>query len=155
YVGFVAIHPNYRGTGLFEMMARELYRVVSSKHGVAAFDVCRRNQEIYRLPQTLHRLLEASCGFVRSDRMDGQSYWLCDFPQERARATSSRRNRDVLRAARRGRVAARTRPRQRRPPTADPARGRCPFRSVRPAVPASPRLPPPLSAPARRSSRTP
>jgi ribosomal protein S18 acetylase RimI-like enzyme len=80
YIGFVAVHPDYRGTGLFEILAQELYRVVSAQQGVAALDVCRRNEQIYRLPQALHRFLENSYGFVRSDRMDEQSYWFYEFP---------------------------------------------------------------------------
>jgi ribosomal protein S18 acetylase RimI-like enzyme len=80
YIVFVAVHPDYRGAGVIELLAEELYRVVSAGHGVAALDVCRRNDQIRRLPQGLARLLERSYGFVRSDRMDEQSYWFYEFP---------------------------------------------------------------------------
>lgn len=80
YIVFVAVHPDYQGAGVIELLAEELYRVVSAGHGVAALDVCRRNDQIRRLPQGLARLLERSYGFVRSDRMDEQSYWFYEFP---------------------------------------------------------------------------
>jgi GNAT superfamily N-acetyltransferase len=83
YIGFVAVHPDYRSTGLFEMVVHDLYRVVSSSQGVAALDFCRRNEEQYRLPQSIHRLLESWSGPVRTDRMDEQSYWFYEFSESR------------------------------------------------------------------------
>jgi ribosomal protein S18 acetylase RimI-like enzyme len=80
YIVFVAVHPDYQGAGVVELLARELYRVVSAAGGVAALDVCRRNDQIRRLPQGLHRMLERSYGLVHSDRMDEQSYWFYEFP---------------------------------------------------------------------------
>jgi hypothetical protein len=80
YIGFVAVHPDYRNSGLFEQVVYELYRVVWSSRGVAALDVCRRNEDTYRLPQAIHRLLESWSGMVRSDRMDEQAYWSYEFP---------------------------------------------------------------------------
>jgi ribosomal protein S18 acetylase RimI-like enzyme len=80
YIGFVAVHPDYQGAGVVELLAQALYRVVSAERGVAALDVCRRNEQIRRLPQGLHRLLERSYGLVLSDRMDEQSYWFYEFP---------------------------------------------------------------------------
>jgi ribosomal protein S18 acetylase RimI-like enzyme len=80
YIVFVAVHPDYQGAGVVELLAAELYRVVSARNGVAALDVCRRNDQIRRLPQGLHRMLERSYGLVLSDRMDEQSYWFYEFP---------------------------------------------------------------------------
>ena len=82
YIGFVAIHPEYRSSGLFEMVVHELYRVVSASQGIATMDFCRRNEEMYRLPHAIHRLLEGWAGLVRSDRMDEQSYWFYEFPTD-------------------------------------------------------------------------
>jgi hypothetical protein len=95
YIGFVAVHPDYRGTGLFEQVTGALYRTVWASAGiehtgdrsgdrsgvgsVAALDVCGRNEDLYRLPQSIHRLLESWHGPVRSDRMDQQSYWFYEF----------------------------------------------------------------------------
>ena len=53
---------------------------MASTDGIAALDVCRRNDELYRLPQAIHRLLEGWAGLVRSDRMDEQGYWFYEFP---------------------------------------------------------------------------
>jgi ribosomal protein S18 acetylase RimI-like enzyme len=80
YIGFVAVHPRHRSTGAFEMVVEHLYRTVVANDGLAALDVCSRNEDLYRLPQAIHRLLESWSGVVRSDRMDAQSYWLYEFP---------------------------------------------------------------------------
>jgi hypothetical protein len=80
YIGFVAVHPHHRSTGAFELVVERLYRTVVANDGLAALDVCSRNEDLYRLPQTIHRLLETWSGAVRSDRMDAQSYWLYEFP---------------------------------------------------------------------------
>jgi len=81
YIGFVAVHPRFRGTGLFDQVVGELYRSVLGKgpNAVAALDVCGRNEE-YRLPQAIHRILVSMrLSKVRSDRMDAQAYWCYDF----------------------------------------------------------------------------
>jgi ribosomal protein S18 acetylase RimI-like enzyme len=80
YIGFVAVHPDFRGTGVFERVVTELYRTVSQGRGVAVLDVCRRNEQLYHLPQAIHRLLDALSGMVLSDRIDEQSYWCYEFP---------------------------------------------------------------------------
>jgi ribosomal protein S18 acetylase RimI-like enzyme len=80
YIGFVAVHPDYRGTGVFDRVVEEMCRVVSAEHGVAAMDICRRNEEVYRLPQAIHRLLQEYSGNVHSQRFDAQSYWCYEFP---------------------------------------------------------------------------
>jgi hypothetical protein len=80
YVGFVAVHPEHRSTGAFELVVEHLYRTVVANDGLAALDVCSRNEDQYQLPQAIHRLLESWSGAVRSDRMDAQSYWLYEFP---------------------------------------------------------------------------
>jgi hypothetical protein len=81
YIGFVAVHPRYRGTGLFDQVVGELYRTVLGKgpNAVAALDVCGRNEE-YHLPQAIHRILaNMRLSRVRSDRMDAQAYWCYEF----------------------------------------------------------------------------
>jgi hypothetical protein len=81
YIGFVAVHPRYRSSGVFDQVVGELYRTVLGKgpDAVAALDVCGRNEE-YRLPQAIHRLLDSMrLSMVRSDRMDAQSYWCYEF----------------------------------------------------------------------------
>jgi GNAT superfamily N-acetyltransferase len=81
YIGFVAVHPRHRGTGLFDQVVGELYRTVLGKgpNAVAALDVCGRNEE-YHLPQAIHRILaNMRLSRVRSDRMDAQAYWCYEF----------------------------------------------------------------------------
>jgi len=81
YIGFVAVHPRFRRTGVFDRVVGELYRTVLGKgpDAVAALDVCARN-EAYRLPQAIHRILAGMrLSTVRSDRMDAQAYWCYEF----------------------------------------------------------------------------
>jgi hypothetical protein len=80
YIGFVAVHPEYRRSAAFARVVEQMCDVVSARNGVAALDVCRRNEELYRLPQAIHRLLFGYTGSVHSERMDEQSYWCYEFP---------------------------------------------------------------------------
>lgn len=80
YIGFVAVHPDFRGAGAFEFVVTELYRAVAAGKGVAVLDVCRRNEQLFQLPQAIHRVLESLADRVRSDRIDHQSYWSYEFP---------------------------------------------------------------------------
>ncbi|HEU4422883.1 MAG TPA: hypothetical protein VFR67_10170 [Pilimelia sp.] len=80
YIGFVAVHPDFRGAGAFEVVVTALYRAVAAGRGVAVLDVCRRNEQLFDLPQAIHRVLESLADDVRSDRIDHQSYWSYEFP---------------------------------------------------------------------------
>jgi ribosomal protein S18 acetylase RimI-like enzyme len=80
YIGFVAIHPDYRRAGVFELLVTEMYRTGPGGHGVAVLDVCRRNEQVFQLPEAVHRVLERISPAVRSGRIDHQSYWSYEFP---------------------------------------------------------------------------
>jgi GNAT superfamily N-acetyltransferase len=87
YIGFFATHPDYRGSGIFERIIEDMYRVIQPRQGLAALDICRRNEELYGLPQAIHGVLaelagrDVPAGGVRGQRIDEQSYWLYEFPR--------------------------------------------------------------------------
>jgi GNAT superfamily N-acetyltransferase len=74
YLGFIAIHPDHRGTGVFESVIEELWRPVRTSGGVAALDMCGRNEAI-GLPDAISRTLEAFTPDVVTTALDQQSYW--------------------------------------------------------------------------------
>jgi GNAT superfamily N-acetyltransferase len=80
YIGLLGLHPDCRGTGLFERLIEEMYRVIAAGNGVAAFDICRRNEEVYRFPEAIRAALEPYAGTVLSHQLDEQTYWLYEFP---------------------------------------------------------------------------
>jgi ribosomal protein S18 acetylase RimI-like enzyme len=81
YVGFVAVHPDYRGAGVFELLVTEMYRTVATDDGVAVLDVSRRNEQDFQLPQAVLRVLQRVSPTVRTERIDHQSYWAYEWPQ--------------------------------------------------------------------------
>lgn len=80
YVGFVAVHPDYQGTGVFATIVGSMCRLVAEAGGVAALDVCRRAEQVYGLPQAIARLNATFAAGGSSERMDEQSYWAYEFP---------------------------------------------------------------------------
>jgi hypothetical protein len=79
YIGFMAVHPGYRNSGVFERVVEEMYQVIAASHGVGVVDICRRNDEL-GLPQAVHEVLDNLTGNVRRERLDEQTYWLYEFP---------------------------------------------------------------------------
>jgi hypothetical protein len=78
YVGFVAVHPDNRGSGTFERIVEAMYRSVAGKRALVGLDVCRRNED-YGLPHAITAVLESISTGVRTQRVDEQSYWLYEF----------------------------------------------------------------------------
>lgn len=82
YVPFNAIHPNYRGSGIFELICETMREVVigtAEQPGIVGLDFCRRNEEPYRLPHAIHNAL-ARLGSVEAHRLDTQAYWCYELP---------------------------------------------------------------------------
>lgn len=75
YIALFGIHPDCRTSGLFERMVEEMYQVRGEGSGVVAFDVCRRNQDLFRFPQAIRSALERHAGTLRTHRLDEQAYW--------------------------------------------------------------------------------
>ena len=52
--------------------------------GVVAFDVCRRNQDVFQFPQAIRAALEQHAGTLRAHRLDEQAYWAFEAPEPMA-----------------------------------------------------------------------
>jgi GNAT superfamily N-acetyltransferase len=80
YVGFVAVHPDYQGTGVFAVIVGSMCRMVAGAGGIAVLDVCRRADEVYGLPAAIARLNDTFADGGTCERIDEQSYWAYEFP---------------------------------------------------------------------------
>ncbi|HEY2950076.1 MAG TPA: hypothetical protein VGJ53_17045 [Micromonosporaceae bacterium] len=79
YLGFFAIHPEHRGTGIFEAVIDSMWQVVQAGQGIAALDICRRNEQL-GLPQAIQATLESLTPGVAATRIDEQTFWLYATP---------------------------------------------------------------------------
>jgi hypothetical protein len=79
YIGFFAVHPEHRGTGMFEAVIGNMWQLVLAGHGIAALDICRRNDRL-GLPQAIHQTLESLSPGAAASRMDEQTFWLYETP---------------------------------------------------------------------------
>jgi len=80
YIGFVAVHPHYHGTGVFFDVVADMATTVSEAAGVAVLDVCGRNSERYRLPQAILRIAQSRVGTITGTPVDSQTYWAYEAP---------------------------------------------------------------------------
>ena len=81
YVGFVAVEPDYQGTGVFADIVGTMCRQVAAVGGIAALDVCRRAEQVYGLPAAIARLNDTVAVGGEYERLDEQSYWAYVFPE--------------------------------------------------------------------------
>lgn len=80
YVGFVAVEPDYQGTGVFADIVGAMCRLVAEAGGVAALDVSRTAEKVYGLPAAIARLNDTFASGGEHERIDEQSYWAYVFP---------------------------------------------------------------------------
>lgn len=80
YIGFVAVHPHYHGTGVFFDVVSDMTTTVSELSGVAVLDVCSRNSERYQLPQAILRIAQSRVPTVTGTPVDTQTYWAYEAP---------------------------------------------------------------------------
>lgn len=79
YLGFFAIRPEHRSTGVFEMVIEDMWQVVQAGQGIAALDICRRNEKL-GLAQAIEKTLAAVSPGVTASRVDEQAYWVYTAP---------------------------------------------------------------------------
>jgi hypothetical protein len=79
YLGFFAIRPQLRGSGVFETVIEDMWQVVLAGQGIAALDICRRNEK-FGLPQAIEKTLDAVSPGVTASRIDEQAYWVYTAP---------------------------------------------------------------------------
>jgi ribosomal protein S18 acetylase RimI-like enzyme len=80
YVAFLAVDPDYQGTGTVAHLVGSICQVVSETGGVVGLDVCGYNEQAIRLPAALLRLGRTFSPGVTHQRVDTQSYWAYEFP---------------------------------------------------------------------------
>ncbi len=79
YLGFFAIHPEHRRTGAFEAVIEDMWQVVQAGQGIAALDICQRNEEL-GLPRAIEQMLASVSPGVTASRIDEQAYWVYTAP---------------------------------------------------------------------------
>jgi hypothetical protein len=75
YLGFFAVDPDHRGSGMFEEVIAALWQRVLDTDGIAVLDICRRNEKI-GLSAAIHQTLLSLTEDMRATRLDEQTYWL-------------------------------------------------------------------------------
>lgn len=75
YIGFFAIDPACRGSGIFEWVIAHMWEQVLESRGIALLDICRRNENL-GLPQGIHQVLLSLTPGTRASRADEQTFWL-------------------------------------------------------------------------------
>src|SRR4051812_8237919 len=61
YVGFLAIDPNYHGTGVLSKLLSSMCAIVPPEGGILAADICSFNEDSLKLPELFARV----CGTFR------------------------------------------------------------------------------------------
>jgi hypothetical protein len=79
YLGFIAIAADQRRSGVFEAMIERMWRAVRANAGVAALDLCARN-ESRGLDAAITRTLAALTPEVIATRLDTQAFWSWEIP---------------------------------------------------------------------------
>ena len=79
YIGFTAVHPHAHGTGAFAEIVSLMTKMVSAVDGVAVVDICRRNDEVFKFPSAIARLIRSHAPHMRDHNLDAQTYFAYDF----------------------------------------------------------------------------
>jgi hypothetical protein len=79
YVGFLAIDPDYHGTGVLAQMIGSMCSVIPPHGGVIAADICKFNEENMLLPDTFARLAGTFVRQPEKQRLDAQVFWAYEF----------------------------------------------------------------------------
>jgi hypothetical protein len=79
YIGFLAVHPDSHGTGVFAEMVKTMTREVALVDGLAVIDVCTYNKDRLHLPRAINSLAATWASHVAMATLDAQSYVGYDF----------------------------------------------------------------------------
>jgi GNAT superfamily N-acetyltransferase len=80
YVGFLAVHPDYQGTGALARLIESMCATVPDSGGIIGADICDFNEATYRLPRAFAQLARVFTPGVTPRRLDAQTYWAYEFP---------------------------------------------------------------------------
>ncbi len=79
YVGFLAVDPDYHGTGVLAQLIGSMCAVIPGKGGVVTADICQFNQDAMLLPDTFARLAGTFARQPEKQRLDTQVFWGYEF----------------------------------------------------------------------------
>ena len=79
YVGFLAVDPDYHGTGVLAQMIGSMCAVIPQEGGVVAADICQFNQDAMLLPDAFGRLAGTFARQPEKHRLDTQVFWGYEF----------------------------------------------------------------------------
>jgi hypothetical protein len=79
YIGFLAVHPDSHGTGVFADMVKAMTREVALVDGLAVIDLCTYNKDRLHLDRAIHSLSSIWAPQVTMETLDAQSYLGYDF----------------------------------------------------------------------------
>jgi hypothetical protein len=79
YVGFLAVDPDYHGTGVLAEMIGSICAVIPQQGGVIAADICQFNQDAMLLPDAFGRLAGTFARQPEKVRLDTQVFWGYEF----------------------------------------------------------------------------
>ena len=79
YIGFVGVHPDSHGSGIFGELVHAMTSMVADCDGVAILDVCRHNYKKLHLPRMISILASSWAPHVEMVDLDAQTYIGYDF----------------------------------------------------------------------------
>jgi hypothetical protein len=79
YIGFLAVHPDAYGAGIFGELVEHMTKEVADVDGLAVVDVCADNKDRLHLPRALNSLASTWAPQVQMSTLDTQSYIGYDF----------------------------------------------------------------------------
>ena len=79
YIGFLAVHPDSHGTGVFGDLVRAMTEPVAIREGLAVIDVCTYNKDRLHLPRAIRWLASTWASSVEMADLDAQTYVGYDF----------------------------------------------------------------------------
>lgn len=79
YIGFVGVHPDSHGSGVFGEMVKTMTQQVAVADGLAVLDVCTYNKDRLHLPSAINSLAATWAPRVRMEILDAQTYISYDF----------------------------------------------------------------------------
>jgi hypothetical protein len=84
YIGFLAVHPDSHGTGIFGDLVRAMTEPVAIQEGLAVIDVCTYNKDRLHLPRAIRWLASTWASSVEMADLDAQTYVGYDFARTAA-----------------------------------------------------------------------
>lgn len=79
YIGFLAVHPDSHGSGIFGELVKAMTGVVAKVDGIAVIDVCTYNKDRLHLPRAINWLASTWAPHVTMTALDAQTYIGYDF----------------------------------------------------------------------------